>query len=121
MEEVTREEIDKMIKRLEEELEKLTPGTDNYHRIIEGLNMLYRARIEDDRQNAEAWEKQERLNIERAKSKSEKIRGVIDILLKIGKGIGLAVGFGFVMKLEESGVITTKSFNLLTRWVERDR
>ena len=121
MDDESRRNLDRVIKRMEEELENLTPGTDEYHHVIEDLEIMYKARTEDDRQNAEAWEKQERLRIEEAKSKSDKKFKVSEVLISLlHLGVGAASFFG-VMKFEETGIIRSKAFNLVTRFMERKK
>lgn len=67
----TRELLDEKIVELMNEISELKPGSEEQLRLVKAVAELERVQIEDFRSQAEAYDKQERLELEREKFEKE--------------------------------------------------
>lgn len=123
----TREKLESIIGLLEDQLNKEKPGTDLYIKISETLERFYKLKIEDDQQNNEAWEKQERLSLEkdnleldRESKKSEKLREWVKICLSAICSGGVGILCLLTLGVEVDGRLNTQTIkNLIMMAIRR--
>lgn len=138
--EKVREKIDKALDKVYNDLANSKPGSSDYDSAVKAVKTISELQIAEYSAESQALTREEEAELERAKFEEEKKKNLDETLrhaqemllkkeeakrekIKIGIGIGSTAatvltyvwGLRRITKFEDTGVVTSKSFNLLPK------
>lgn len=103
----------KDLQKLKDDNEKLTEASKKF--LIEEINSIGRIRNEEFKSEAEVYDRELKMELDAEKAKEEKKRFWITTGISLGSLLGT---FGMILrtlKIEETGVVTTKALPMIQK------
>ena len=122
------ENLDKVIRSLEEQMYKVAPGSEEQRRIAESLERLYKVRLEEEKNNASYEEMSSRMNAMEVEAEEKRKNAVITLIFRgvevVAGIVGGVVTFVFynsvfheTLDFEERGTPSSNSFRTIYRHI----